>query len=174
MPWQQAWGPFPCQGRAGLSWAPGPPRKAPGSAGADPRGTRRRPGEAHGAGGPLEEPPVPRRSARLSPRSDEEEALFQKVSSEQWQLEQLGGLVAQCQRSSLAGDFFLRCLKVGGWEAAWSARPWREAAGVSVDLPALRRQKLGPGSAQEALGRGAQLLRPGTLAGKGLPLPGLF
>ncbi|KAJ6652483.1 hypothetical protein lerEdw1_011453 [Lerista edwardsae] len=43
--------------------------------------------------------------------SDEEEALFQKVSWEQWQLEQLGGLVAQCQRSGLAGDFFLRCLK---------------------------------------------------------------
>ncbi|XP_066493366.1 transport and Golgi organization protein 6 homolog [Tiliqua scincoides] len=43
--------------------------------------------------------------------SDEEEALYQKVSSEQWQLEQLVVLVAQCQHSSLAGDFFNRCLK---------------------------------------------------------------
>ncbi|XP_061450194.1 transport and Golgi organization protein 6 homolog isoform X2 [Rhineura floridana] len=42
---------------------------------------------------------------------DEDEALFQKVSSEQWQLEQLVELLSHCQSSGLAGDFFLCCLK---------------------------------------------------------------
>uniref|UniRef100_A0A8D0GLY6 Transport and golgi organization 6 homolog n=1 Tax=Sphenodon punctatus TaxID=8508 RepID=A0A8D0GLY6_SPHPU len=43
--------------------------------------------------------------------SDEEEALYQKVSSEQWQMEQLVELVSCCQTSGLAGDFFIHCLK---------------------------------------------------------------
>uniref|UniRef100_A0A452HE44 Uncharacterized protein n=1 Tax=Gopherus agassizii TaxID=38772 RepID=A0A452HE44_9SAUR len=43
--------------------------------------------------------------------SDEEEALYQKVSSEQWQMEQLVGLLTHCQKSGLAGDFFICCLK---------------------------------------------------------------
>ncbi|XP_077167006.1 transport and Golgi organization protein 6 homolog isoform X2 [Paroedura picta] len=42
---------------------------------------------------------------------DEEEALYQKVSSEQWQLEQLVDLLALSRGSGLAGDFFLHCLK---------------------------------------------------------------
>ncbi|KAH0619729.1 hypothetical protein JD844_000673 [Phrynosoma platyrhinos] len=42
---------------------------------------------------------------------DEDEVLYQKVSSEQWQLEQLVDLLSHCQSSGLAGDFFLRCLK---------------------------------------------------------------
>ncbi|XP_015262181.1 PREDICTED: transport and Golgi organization protein 6 homolog [Gekko japonicus] len=42
---------------------------------------------------------------------DEEEALYQKVSSEQWQLEQLVDLLSLSQGSGLAGDFFLHCLK---------------------------------------------------------------
>uniref|UniRef100_A0A803TIQ3 Transport and golgi organization 6 homolog n=1 Tax=Anolis carolinensis TaxID=28377 RepID=A0A803TIQ3_ANOCA len=50
--------------------------------------------------------------ADLSPDKDEDEALYQKVSSEQWRLEQLVGLLSHCQSSGLAGDFFLRCLKV--------------------------------------------------------------
>uniref|UniRef100_A0A8C6XSP8 Transport and golgi organization 6 homolog n=1 Tax=Naja naja TaxID=35670 RepID=A0A8C6XSP8_NAJNA len=45
--------------------------------------------------------------------SDEDEALYQKLSSEQWQLEQLADLLSCCRRGSLAGDFFLGCLKVG-------------------------------------------------------------
>uniref|UniRef100_H9G717 Transport and golgi organization 6 homolog n=1 Tax=Anolis carolinensis TaxID=28377 RepID=H9G717_ANOCA len=49
--------------------------------------------------------------ADLSPDKDEDEALYQKVSSEQWRLEQLVGLLSHCQSSGLAGDFFLRCLK---------------------------------------------------------------
>ncbi|XP_030437158.1 transport and Golgi organization protein 6 homolog isoform X5 [Gopherus evgoodei] len=44
--------------------------------------------------------------------SDEEEALYQKVSSEQWQMEQLVGLLTHCQKSGLAGDLFICCLKV--------------------------------------------------------------
>ncbi|XP_043351229.1 transport and Golgi organization protein 6 homolog isoform X3 [Dermochelys coriacea] len=43
--------------------------------------------------------------------SDEEEALYQKVSSEQWQMEQLVDLLTHCQKSGLAGDFFICCLK---------------------------------------------------------------
>ncbi|XP_029139068.1 transport and Golgi organization protein 6 homolog [Protobothrops mucrosquamatus] len=43
--------------------------------------------------------------------SDEDEALYQKLSSEQWQLEQLVDLLSHCQRGGLAGDFFLGCLK---------------------------------------------------------------
>ncbi|CAM5097219.1 unnamed protein product [Natator depressus] len=43
--------------------------------------------------------------------SDEEEELYQKVSSEQWQMEQLVALLTHCQKSGLAGDFFICCLK---------------------------------------------------------------
>ncbi|XP_055001672.1 transport and Golgi organization protein 6 homolog [Sorex araneus] len=42
---------------------------------------------------------------------DEDEALYQKVSSEQHRAEQLGALLAHCQESGLAGDFFIFCLK---------------------------------------------------------------
>lgn len=52
-------------------------------------------------------------SACFLSHSDEDEVLYQKVSSEQWQLEQLVGLLAQCQQNRLAGDFFIYCLKVG-------------------------------------------------------------
>ncbi|KAM6430576.1 transport and Golgi organization protein 6 homolog isoform 2-T2 [Liasis olivaceus] len=43
--------------------------------------------------------------------SDEDEALYQKVSSEQWRLEQLGDLLSHCRSGGLAGDFFICCLK---------------------------------------------------------------
>ncbi|KGL97517.1 Transport and Golgi organization protein 6, partial [Charadrius vociferus] len=43
--------------------------------------------------------------------SDEDEALYQKVSSEQCRVESLVELLSHCQRSGLAGDFFIRCLK---------------------------------------------------------------
>ncbi|XP_028624436.1 transport and Golgi organization protein 6 homolog [Grammomys surdaster] len=42
---------------------------------------------------------------------DEDEALFQKVSSEQSQMEHLGDLLLHCQQCGLAGDFFIFCLK---------------------------------------------------------------
>lgn len=51
--------------------------------------------------------------------SDEDEVLYQKLSWEQWQLETLVDLLSHCQKSGLAGDFFLRCLQVRGclcWE----------------------------------------------------------
>ncbi|XP_024589498.1 transport and Golgi organization protein 6 homolog isoform X1 [Neophocaena asiaeorientalis asiaeorientalis] len=42
---------------------------------------------------------------------DEDEALYQKVSSEQCQVEHLGDLLSHCQECGLAGDFFIFCLK---------------------------------------------------------------
>ncbi|XP_066099278.1 transport and Golgi organization protein 6 homolog isoform X3 [Saccopteryx bilineata] len=42
---------------------------------------------------------------------DEDEALYQKVSSEQRQVEHLGDLLSHCQECGLAGDFFIFCLK---------------------------------------------------------------
>ncbi|XP_075851859.1 transport and Golgi organization protein 6 homolog isoform X1 [Microcebus murinus] len=42
---------------------------------------------------------------------DEDEALYQKVSSEQGQMEHLGDLLSHCQECGLAGDFFIFCLK---------------------------------------------------------------
>lgn len=46
---------------------------------------------------------------------DEDEALYQKVSSEQSQMEHLGDLLSHCQQCGLAGDFFIVCLKVGAY-----------------------------------------------------------
>ncbi|XP_074957200.1 transport and Golgi organization protein 6 homolog isoform X2 [Phalacrocorax aristotelis] len=43
--------------------------------------------------------------------SDEDEALYQKVSSEQCRVESLVELLSHCQKSGLAGDFFIHCLK---------------------------------------------------------------
>ncbi|XP_068006817.1 transport and Golgi organization protein 6 homolog [Melanerpes formicivorus] len=43
--------------------------------------------------------------------SDEDEALYQKVSAEQSRVESLVELLSHCQKSGLAGDFFIRCLK---------------------------------------------------------------
>ncbi|XP_022367571.1 transport and Golgi organization protein 6 homolog [Enhydra lutris kenyoni] len=42
---------------------------------------------------------------------DEDEALYQKVSSEQCRVEHLGDLLSHCQECGLAGDFFIFCLK---------------------------------------------------------------
>ncbi|XP_069724318.1 transport and Golgi organization protein 6 homolog [Phaenicophaeus curvirostris] len=43
--------------------------------------------------------------------SDEDEALYQKVSLEQCHVETLVELLSHCQKSGLAGDFFIHCLK---------------------------------------------------------------
>ncbi|KFQ52173.1 Transport and Golgi organization protein 6, partial [Nestor notabilis] len=43
--------------------------------------------------------------------SDEDEALYQKISLEQCRVENLVELLSYCQKSGLAGDFFIRCLK---------------------------------------------------------------
>ncbi|NXC84132.1 TNG6 protein, partial [Cercotrichas coryphoeus] len=43
--------------------------------------------------------------------SDEDEALYQKISLEQCQVESLVELLSHCQKSGLAGDFFIHCLK---------------------------------------------------------------
>ncbi|XP_074248572.1 transport and Golgi organization protein 6 homolog isoform X1 [Saimiri boliviensis] len=42
---------------------------------------------------------------------DEDEALYQKVCSEQDRVEHLGDLLSLCQECGLAGDFFIFCLK---------------------------------------------------------------
>ncbi|KAM4800174.1 transport and Golgi organization protein 6 homolog isoform X1 [Urocitellus parryii] len=42
---------------------------------------------------------------------DEDETLYQKLSSEQSQVEHLGDLLSHCQACGLAGDFFIFCLK---------------------------------------------------------------
>ncbi|NXV77349.1 TNG6 protein, partial [Atlantisia rogersi] len=43
--------------------------------------------------------------------SDEDEALYRKISWEQSRVESLVALLSRCQESGLAGDFFIRCLK---------------------------------------------------------------
>ncbi|NXB27843.1 TNG6 protein, partial [Eulacestoma nigropectus] len=43
--------------------------------------------------------------------SNEDEALYQKISSEQCHVESLVELLSHCQKSGLAGDFFIHCLK---------------------------------------------------------------
>ncbi|NWU75176.1 TNG6 protein, partial [Onychorhynchus coronatus] len=43
--------------------------------------------------------------------SDEDEALYQKISSEQCHVQSLVELLSHCQKSGLAGDFFIYCLK---------------------------------------------------------------
>ncbi|XP_074014118.1 transport and Golgi organization protein 6 homolog [Numenius arquata] len=50
--------------------------------------------------------------------SDEDEALYQKVSSEQCRVENLVELLSHCQKSGLAGDFFIQCLKALTYVAA--------------------------------------------------------
>lgn len=51
---------------------------------------------------------------------DEDEALYQKVSSEQGRVEHLGDLLSHCQECGLAGDFFIFCLKVRTTCNSWS------------------------------------------------------
>ncbi|OWK56727.1 Transport and Golgi organization protein 6 [Lonchura striata] len=43
--------------------------------------------------------------------SDEDEALYQKISLEQCHVESLVELLSHCQKNGLAGDFFIHCLK---------------------------------------------------------------
>uniref|UniRef100_A0A8C9N1C9 Transport and golgi organization 6 homolog n=1 Tax=Serinus canaria TaxID=9135 RepID=A0A8C9N1C9_SERCA len=43
--------------------------------------------------------------------SDEDEALYQKICLEQCHVESLVELLSHCQKSGLAGDFFIQCLK---------------------------------------------------------------
>lgn len=46
--------------------------------------------------------------------SDDDEALYGKVCWEQWRAECLADVLSSLQESSIAGDFFIECLKVGG------------------------------------------------------------
>lgn len=69
--------------------------------------------------------------------SDEDEALYQKVSLEQCYVESLVELLSHCQKSGLAGDFFIRCLKVrslGHTMAMVSLAVWQLAKGTGQQL----------------------------------------
>ncbi|XP_051884631.1 transport and Golgi organization protein 6 homolog [Pristis pectinata] len=72
--------------------------------------------------------------------SDEDDALYRKVCWEQWRVECLADLLSSLQESSIAGDFFIECLKgiayVAG-EANCSSAP-----GCTGDLPDLEQQHL--------------------------------
>nr|XP_025040007.1 transport and Golgi organization protein 6 homolog [Pelodiscus sinensis] len=72
------------------------------------------------------------------PVSDEDEALYQRVSAEQWRAEQLVDLLAHCQESGLAGDFFICCLKeltrvAAEDEAGLEARPLSGASRAELE-----------------------------------------
>ncbi|KAL2300076.1 hypothetical protein Nmel_012035, partial [Mimus melanotis] len=57
-------------------------------------------------------------SSSVTCSSDEDEALYQKISLEQCHVESLVELLSHCQKSGLAGDFFIHCLKVQEFLAA--------------------------------------------------------
>ncbi|XP_028595717.2 transport and Golgi organization protein 6 homolog isoform X2 [Podarcis muralis] len=81
--------------------------------------------------------------------SDEDEALYQKVSSEQWQLEQLVELLSHCQSSGLAGDFFLCCLKELTRMAEQGASKMESAPLSSCSSPLDLEQCCSPGLEQQ-------------------------
>nr|XP_028595718.1 transport and Golgi organization protein 6 homolog isoform X3 [Podarcis muralis] len=80
---------------------------------------------------------------------DEDEALYQKVSSEQWQLEQLVELLSHCQSSGLAGDFFLCCLKELTRMAEQGASKMESAPLSSCNSPLDLEQCCSPGLEQQ-------------------------
>ncbi|XP_028595718.2 transport and Golgi organization protein 6 homolog isoform X3 [Podarcis muralis] len=80
---------------------------------------------------------------------DEDEALYQKVSSEQWQLEQLVELLSHCQSSGLAGDFFLCCLKELTRMAEQGASKMESAPLSSCSSPLDLEQCCSPGLEQQ-------------------------
>ncbi|KAM9228346.1 transport and Golgi organization protein 6 homolog [Leptosomus discolor] len=75
--------------------------------------------------------------------SDEDEALYQKVSSEQCRVESLVELLSHCQRSGLAGDFFIRCLKALTRVAAEDEAASSSAAAPGGSLLELERYHAG-------------------------------
>ncbi|XP_053255851.1 transport and Golgi organization protein 6 homolog isoform X3 [Podarcis raffonei] len=80
---------------------------------------------------------------------DEDEALYQKVSFEQWQLEQLVELLSRCQSSGLAGDFFLCCLKELTRMAGQGAYKMDSAPLSSCNSPLDLEQCCSPGLEQQ-------------------------
>ncbi|XP_033012960.1 transport and Golgi organization protein 6 homolog isoform X3 [Lacerta agilis] len=80
---------------------------------------------------------------------DEDEALYQKVSSEQWQLEQLVELLSHCQSSGLTGDFFLCCLKELTRMAGQGASKMESAPLSSCNSPLDLEQCCSPGLEQQ-------------------------
>ncbi|NXE43740.1 TNG6 protein, partial [Ptilorrhoa leucosticta] len=70
--------------------------------------------------------------------SDEDEALYQKISSEQCHVESLVELLSHCQKSGLAGDFFIHCLKeltqVAAEEDEAAPNPGMEPGGSLLEL----------------------------------------
>ncbi|KAM4618329.1 transport and Golgi organization protein 6 homolog isoform 2-T2 [Polymixia lowei] len=71
-------------------------------------------GQPHGVAPEFHFTPGSDGGARLSPRevvSDEDDALYEQLSGEQWRLECLVQLLAELQDSDLPGDFFLELLQ---------------------------------------------------------------
>ena len=122
--------------------------------------------------------------------SDEDEALYQKVSSEQCHVENLVELLSHCQESGLAGDFFIRCLKVRAGRSLVGAHlqewlPWAErsarrmAKETDCPLTCLGSTEPGYGTrwSSPAVRRAGELRRgrqPRSLKGLTLVPPGLF
>ncbi|XP_068267299.1 LOW QUALITY PROTEIN: transport and Golgi organization protein 6 homolog [Nyctibius grandis] len=75
--------------------------------------------------------------------SDEDEVLYQKVSSEQCCLENLVELLSHCQQSGLAGDFFIRCLQALTRVAAEDEAASEAAAAPGGSLLELERYHAG-------------------------------
>uniref|UniRef100_A0A669QVJ7 Transport and golgi organization 6 homolog n=1 Tax=Phasianus colchicus TaxID=9054 RepID=A0A669QVJ7_PHACC len=78
------------------------------------------------------------------PESDEDEALYQKVSLEQCHVESLVELLSHCQQSGLAGDFFILCLKVRALlgEHPWGWFPWNSLLELEQHSAEQRRKLL--------------------------------
>ncbi|XP_061102382.1 transport and Golgi organization protein 6 homolog [Conger conger] len=94
--------------------------------------------------------------ARLVPReqiSDEDEALYDKVSGEQWQVECLVHLLAEMKDKDLPGDFFLELLEeLTGWAAEEEVGEEQE-----VDTSAMTLLELEEHLLQSTEGRGRRL-----------------
>ncbi|GAB1293612.1 Transport and Golgi organization protein 6 homolog [Apodemus speciosus] len=77
-------------------------------------------------------------TAKEAISDDEDEVLYQKVSSEQSQMECLGDLLLHCQQCGLAGDFFIFCLKelsclLLDGEAGFTPTPTRDASLLELE-----------------------------------------
>lgn len=91
--------------------------------------------------------------------SDEDEALYQKISSEQCHVESLVELLSHCQKSGLAGDFFIHCLKVRAASPCWH---------IPVGRGSLDKQKAKEESSRVSPGVWHVLEQPCVLGSQGM------
>ncbi|KAK3570445.1 hypothetical protein QTP86_019311 [Hemibagrus guttatus] len=74
------------------------------------------------------------RLTRKDPVSDEDDALYEKVSGDQWKVECVVQLLAQMKDTDLPGEFFLSLLQVG-CELEGKERFWSELDEVMESIP---------------------------------------